>query len=417
MMTVKPKSIKIMISVVLLAAWILTSQNSVFAASKNALIKKGNSSFSAGNYDEALLAYDEAAVDDPESPYIYYNKGTALYKKEEFVAAREAFEKAAIKSKSIKLEAKSKFNSGLCFFREGERQKDSDLKKTLEAYGSSVQSFQDALDLAPEFKDAAENIEMVRLMMKSVLDEIKKQEEKTKKQQEQAQKIAEKIQEFIERQDALLEEGRILLSDNSISSPGGGLTNSNKNIADTQDQLKQETSGLSQQLTSQQVQGTNPQSAPSSTSSGSVPMQQNQQEHPSKQHLDDSADAQEIAVSKLSENDTQTGVYQQEKSLDALKKALEAFKGDQNQQCDQQQKQQENQEQEQQAEQKQEEQNGDTQSSEEGDQDKNSEKDPQQSQAMQLPDDADNILDEEKENQKLRQPFSTGTFKEVDKDW
>ena len=169
------------------------SQHPAQAASKEKLVKKGNAFFSSGNYDEAISAYDEAAVNDPESPYIYYNKGTALYKKEDFTAAIDAFGKAAIKSKDIFLESKSRFNLGLCFFREGERQKDSDLKKTLESYGLSVQSFQEAIDLNPEFEEAAENIEMVRLMMKALLDEIKKQEEEAKKQQEQAQKIAEQI--------------------------------------------------------------------------------------------------------------------------------------------------------------------------------------------------------------------------------
>jgi hypothetical protein len=36
---------------------------------------------------------------------------------------------------------------------------------------------------------------------------------------------------------------------------------------------------------------------------------------------------------------------------------------------------------------------------------------------MQLTDDADSILNEEKENNKQRMPFSSGGYKEVDKDW
>lgn len=389
--------------VILFLFCVAGSQHPAQAASKEKLVKKGNAFFSSGNYDEAINAYDEAAVDDPESPYIYFNKGTALYKKEDFTAAIDAFGKAAIKSKDIFLESKSRFNLGLCFFREGERQKDSDLKKTLESYDLSVQSFQEAIDLNPEFEEAAENIEMVRLMMKSLLDEIKKQEEESKKQQEQAQKIAEQIKKLIEQQDALLQKSQTLLTDQQ--SPD--FTENNKNIADAQDLLKQETQNLSQQLSGQQ--------APTTAPSGPVSMPQ---ENPSKQHLDNSVAAQEEAVQELFENDTQTGVYQQEKSLEDLNKALEALASDQNQQCgEKQQQQQQSAQQDQDQGQDQGYEAKDAQSKDEGEQEKNSDEEKQQAQAMQLTDDADSIVDEEKENKKQRMPFSTGGFKEVDKDW
>jgi len=150
------------------------------------------------------------------------------------------------------------------------------------------------------------------------------------------------------------------------------------------------------------------------------------QEHPSKQHLDDSVSAQEKAVQEFSENDTQTGIYQQEKSIEDLHKALDALKSDQNQQCDNPQQQQQQGDQQQSAQQGQEEKNQkdqnqgdeakDTPSPDEGEQDDNDEV-KNQTQAMQLTDDADRILDEEKENNKQRMPVSSGGFKEVDKDW
>jgi Ca-activated chloride channel family protein len=408
--------------VILFLLGVAGSQQPAQAASKESLVKKGNAFFSSGQYDEAIKAYDEAAVDDPESPYIYYNKGTALYKKEDFTAAIDAFGKAAVKSKDVLLESKSRFNLGLCFFREGERQKDSDLKKALESYGLSVQSFQEAIELNPKFEEAAENIEMVRLMMKSLLDEIKKQEEEAKKQQEQAQKIAEQIQKLIEQQDVLLQESRTLLTDqqseNESSESTDQLSEKNQNIADAQDLLKQETQNLSQQLSSQQP----PATAPTSPSGpASTPQQK---EHPSKQHLDDAAVAQADAVQEFSENDTQTGVYQQEKSLEKLNKALEALKSDQNQQGGEQQQQQQQGEQQQSAQQDQGQKDQDQENKAEGaqsadkdQQNENKDEEKQPAQAMQLTDDADSILNEEKENNKQRMPFSSGGYKEVDKDW
>jgi Ca-activated chloride channel family protein len=412
---------KLIISIVFLFC-VSGSLYPVHAASKEKLVKKGNTFFSSGQYDEAISAYDEAAVDDPESPYIYFNKGTALYKKENFSAAKDAFAQAAVKSKDLLLESKSKFNLGLCFFREAERQKDNDLKKTIEAYGQSIQSFQEAIELTPEFEEAAENIEMVRLMMKSVLDEIKKQEEETKKQQEQAQKIAEQIKKQIEQQDDLLKKSQTLLADKPSPSSTDIIAQKNQKIADAQSLLKQETQNLSQELSNQPSLS----AAPSPSPSGPPPPPQPQQEHPSKQHLDDSITSQEEAVQKLSESDTQTGAYQQEKSLEALNKALEALKSDQKQQsCDQQQQgeqQQPDQQKQDQQEQKQEDpgqenKDKDSQSQDKGEQDKKSDEDEQQEQAMQLTDNPDSILNEEKENNKQRMPYSSGGFKEVDKDW
>ncbi|MFC1493770.1 tetratricopeptide repeat protein [Thermodesulfobacteriota bacterium] len=156
----------------------------VYADSAAALVDSGNKSWIAGDYEDALKKYNEATVDDPESPYIYFNKGTALYKKGNYNDAVYAFEKAALKSKDPHMESKSRFNLGNCAFREAERQMDSDLKKSLEYCEKSIKHFHDALKLDPGLNEAAENIEVVRLVMKNILDEIKKQEQEAKKNKE-----------------------------------------------------------------------------------------------------------------------------------------------------------------------------------------------------------------------------------------
>ena len=49
------------------------------------LVERGNAAYRAGQYGEALEAYDKASVDAPESPHIYFNKGGAYYRKSDFV--------------------------------------------------------------------------------------------------------------------------------------------------------------------------------------------------------------------------------------------------------------------------------------------------------------------------------------------
>lgn len=397
-----------------LAFAVIGSMNGAQAASKETLVKQGNALFASGKYDEAIRTYDEAAVDDPESPIIYFNKGAALYKKEDYTAAREAFGQAAIKTKDVSLEAKSRFNLGLCFFREGERQKDSDLKKTLESYGSSIQSFQEALTLKPEFTEAAENIELVRLMMKSLLDEIQKQEEEARKQQEKAQQIAETIKELIEKQKNLLDQSQSAANNEQANDKTDASAQETRNIADSQKQLKDDTRNLSDQLASQVAPAA---STPSNTSSGQgsavTP------EHPSKKHIDASIGEQENAILRLSDNDARNAADHQEKSLDELNNALKALSdGQKNQAPGQQQKDQSQENKNNEPHKDPNEQNqGSTLPDDASQAPEQPAPDQTQQQAVQLPDDANNILNEEKENKKQRMPFSSGGFKKVDKDW
>ena len=382
----------------------------VMAASKDTLVEKGNTLFQNGDYDGALDAYEEAAVFDPESPLILFNKGAALYKKEDYAAAREAFQQSALKTKDIAFEANARFNAGLCFFREGERQKDSDLNKTLEAYGASIQAFQEALKLNPDLTEAAENIELVRLMMKSVLDEIKKQEDAVRKQQEAMRKTAEKIKALIDKQTDLVKESeqRKTAEDKSLAA------RDHSDLADAQDRLKQATLDLSNELATLAPAG-------GSGNTSEPPV------HPSKPHLDTSVEEQKKAVTQLADNDIQNAADHQKGSLDALKNALEAMTENQNQKNGAQQG----------ADSKEAAQNqpvklekpdaapesgkesDKTTETSSADQKEDSDQDQKQDQgqAFELADDPDSILEEEKQNKNQRVPVSAGKFREVDKDW
>ncbi len=146
------------------------------------LTELGNLAYAKGEYKEAITAYVEAGVAKPESPFLYFNKAAALYQCERYDDASEAYEKAALRSKDLPFEALSQYNIGNCRFRQGQRQRDSDLKKALEYLEQSVQHYQKALELDPELADAAHNIEVTRLTMKVILDEIKKQQEQQEQQ-------------------------------------------------------------------------------------------------------------------------------------------------------------------------------------------------------------------------------------------
>jgi tetratricopeptide (TPR) repeat protein len=382
-------------------AGLLGFQTPVLAASTHQLVAKGNALFSAGKYDEALEVYEKAEVNAPESPYLYFNKGTALYKKGDYAAANEAFQQAALKSKDMALESKSKFNLGLCAVREAERQQDSDLNKALDAYGKSIQYFREALELDPNFQEAAENIELVRLIMKSMLDEIKKREEEAKKQQEQMQNAAEKLKALIKQQQALIERNSTLSQKARQNGPSEDMSSKMQNLAKEQGALQHDTQQLAETLANQKQ---NAQGAQTEAVT----------------HLDDSIKEQGLAVQQLEQNHSQTAGEHQQNSLESLIKAQESFKQQQQQGQQQQQQSQQGQQQQQQQAQTGQQENTppDQEKGQAGSEQGQQQEKQQQASVVQLPDDAESILDEEKENNMRRTYGNTsGGYSEVDKDW
>ena len=134
--------------------------------------------------------------------------------------------------------------------------------------------------------------------------------------------------------------------------------------------------------------------------------------HPSIEHLNEAADEASAAAEKLDENDVSSVRPNQEAAVDALKKALEAMNQNKDNQCrnkgENQQQQQQNQQQRQQQDRNQ------TAKQDQGKQDQDKK---DQTAMAQLPDDADDILNEEKENKKKRRLPASSGYRRVDRDW
>ncbi|MGK0184288.1 MAG: tetratricopeptide (TPR) repeat protein [Verrucomicrobiales bacterium] len=182
-------------------AWLmLGNAQGIAANAANAsafeLVEMGNAAYQAGRFDDALKHYNEASVANPESPELYFNQGTVHYQKGDYEAATKAFADAALRGKEPKLEANARYNQGNCAFREAERQRDSDLNKAIEACRDAIGFYQDALQLDSAKKQAAENIEIVRLYVKALLDEQQKKQE----EQQQQDDLGKKLKELLERQ-------------------------------------------------------------------------------------------------------------------------------------------------------------------------------------------------------------------------
>lgn len=367
--------------------------NRAHAASVPGLIDEGNKSWLSGDYEEAISKYDEAAVDDPESPYIYFNKGAALYKKGDYQAATDEFEKAALKSKEPLMESKSRFNLGNCAYREAERQMDSDLKKSLEYCQTSIRHFQDAVRLDPGLKPAAENIEIVRLVMKNILDEIKKQEEEAQKREQAAKENTEKIKELIRRQESALKKNRDLSKSkqdqldkkkelNKLADEQGRIADDTKKLAES---VRQQASGMGQA-----------------------------EDNPAVTHLNNAVKEQEAAEGNLKNDAAGDAAQNQENAIKELKDAMKPpeQEGNNQKQQDQQGQQQQQNQQGTQNRQEQEEGSDNKESSEES-----AQQEQEQKSFKKADEAAQDILDEERENKKRRKIRPAGGYRDVEKDW
>jgi len=164
----------------------------LFAASPSRLVKEGNRLYRKGKYTEALKRYDKAALALPQSPRIYFNKGDAYLAKGELEQARKLLRQAAQKTVGVKLEARAKYNLGNLAFREAVKSENTAPREALSKLKKSIQLYRETLDLDPRDKDAKYNIEVARLLMKKILDKLKKEKEKQKNRQKKTKNSAKK---------------------------------------------------------------------------------------------------------------------------------------------------------------------------------------------------------------------------------
>ncbi len=156
-------------------AWASTARA---GESPAAWIQRGNAALKAGKHDEALKAYEEAAVGLPESPELDYNRGLVHYRLRDFVKARECFTKS-LSTRDLKLESAAHFNLGNCAYSQA-LEKLSRYDEAIKLAREAIGHYRQALDLAPNDADARANIETARLLIKDLQDKKKKEQEKKK---------------------------------------------------------------------------------------------------------------------------------------------------------------------------------------------------------------------------------------------
>ncbi|NOX96748.1 MAG: tetratricopeptide repeat protein [Nitrospirae bacterium] len=182
----------------------------LFAASPSRLVEEGNRLYREGKYNEAIRKYEKASVARPESPRIYFNKGNAYLAEGNLDKARKLLRQAAQKATNVKLEARAKYNLGNLAFQEAKKYQDKDPQKALSKLEESTRLYRETLDLDSSDEDAKYNLEVARILMKDILDKLKKQQEKQKARQKKANNLAKKLKELIAAQGEELKKTKEL---------------------------------------------------------------------------------------------------------------------------------------------------------------------------------------------------------------
>jgi Ca-activated chloride channel family protein len=155
-------------------------------------LRQGNRLYGEGQFTEAVNQYDDVLVEQPQAVEPRFNKANSYYRLDDLREAMDLYQQVAAESKDMSLVAKAKYNLGNSYFQRGTKQRDSNLQKALEDMQTSIAHWRQVLDIDPQNKKAAKNIEVARLTIKDILDQMKKQKEQQNQQDQQKQQQQQK---------------------------------------------------------------------------------------------------------------------------------------------------------------------------------------------------------------------------------
>ena len=150
------------------------------------VLQEGNRLYGSEQYTDAINKYNEVLVEKPQALEPKFNKANSYYRLDDLAEAMDLYREAAAESKDMSLVAKAKYNLGNCFFQQGSKQRDSDLQKALEDMKTSITYWRQVLDIDPKDEKAARNIEVARLTIKDILDQLKQQQKDQQQDPNQA---------------------------------------------------------------------------------------------------------------------------------------------------------------------------------------------------------------------------------------
>jgi hypothetical protein len=140
-------------------------------------IRQGNKLYADGDFTGAIGKYDQALVENARTAEPKFNKANSYYRLDDLDNAMELYRQVAAESRDMGLVTKARYNLGNSRFQQGIKQRDSNLQKAVEELEASIGHWRSVLDIDQENEKAARNIEVARLIIKDIIDQINKQKD------------------------------------------------------------------------------------------------------------------------------------------------------------------------------------------------------------------------------------------------
>ena len=134
---------------------------------------EGNGLFKQGKYDEALKAYTDAQLEDPENPRLQFNIGDVLFKQGKYDQAVESY-RHALRAEDKAVQRDAHYNVGNSLFAKGD-------------LPAAILSYKKALEVDPNDADAKYNLEFARAKLKEQQQQQQQKDQQQKPQQQPGQ--------------------------------------------------------------------------------------------------------------------------------------------------------------------------------------------------------------------------------------
>ena len=165
----------------------LTGAAPLWAVNAKSLVKQGNEAYANGEYLKAVEQYDQALADTPKAVVPLFNKANSYYHMDDLDEAIGLYRDVDLKAKDMSLVEKARYNLGNCAFQQGLKQRDSDLQKAVDLMKDGISHWQRTLKVNPNNPRAGRNIEVARLTIKDIMDQIKQQQDQQQNDPNQPQ--------------------------------------------------------------------------------------------------------------------------------------------------------------------------------------------------------------------------------------
>ncbi|MDE2994234.1 MAG: tetratricopeptide repeat protein [Chloroflexota bacterium] len=280
-------------------------------ARPGAEVGRGNALFDQQDYAAALEAYTAAAAQLPDAPEVAYNQGVTHYALGDYGEAERLFRQVDRTAQDLELVAAARYNLGNSKFQQGMAQRESNVQQALSALQASVAFYQGALELTPDDREAARNIEVVRLAIKDILDQLQDQ-----RQEQQAQnELAEQLRDLQQRQEEAATRSAQLANE---PPPESALSEALRQLREEQQQISEETAAAAQRL-DEQAGAAQPSGTPSPSS---TPEAGDERRQEALQKLQDAQSQQGQAADRLEGQEPQSAASHQRAAAEDIAEAL-----------------------------------------------------------------------------------------------